>query len=86
MPINYVLFENNLTSDPNDYVAMVQPTATATLDDAIERIVQSGSTVTRADILSVLEDFVQTVESMMLEGVNVNTPSANYGASIKGLS
>jgi len=26
------------------------------------------------------------VESMVLEGMNVNTPGANYGASIRGLS
>ena len=38
MTINYVLFENNLTSDPNDYMAIVQPTGTADLDDIIERI------------------------------------------------
>jgi len=59
MPINYVLFENNLTSDPTDYMAMVQPTGTAELEDVIERIIQQGSTVTRPDIVSVMEDFFQ---------------------------
>lgn len=29
MPINCALFENNLTSDPNDYAAQVQSTASA---------------------------------------------------------
>ena len=85
MPINYTLFENNLTSDPTDYMAMVQPTGTAELEDVIERIIQQGSTVTRPDIVSVLEDFFTAIESMALEGMNVNTPSANYGASIKGI-
>jgi len=42
MPINYALFENNLTSDPTDYMAMVQPTGTAELEDVIERIIQQG--------------------------------------------
>ena len=42
MPINYVLFENHLTSDPTDYMAVVQPTSTAELEDVIERIIQQG--------------------------------------------
>ena len=41
--------------------------------------------MTRPDIVSVMEDFFTAVENMVLEGVNVNTPSANYRASIKGI-
>jgi hypothetical protein len=85
MSISYVLFENNLTDDPNDYMAMVQPTGTAELDNVIQRMIERGSTVTKADILSVLEEYYSAIESMVLEGLNVNTPMANYGASIKGI-
>jgi hypothetical protein len=85
MPINYVLFENNLTSDPDDYMALVQPTGTADLEAVIERMIQQGSTVVKADILSVLEDYHSAIENMVLEGMNVNTPSANFGASVKGV-
>lgn len=85
MPINYSLFENNLTSDPDDYMAMVQPVGTADLDVIIERMIKQGSTVTKADTLSVLEDYFTAVESMILEGMNVTTPIANFGASIRGV-
>jgi hypothetical protein len=85
MSIAYVLFENNLTDDPNDYMAMVQPTGTADLDKVVERMIERGSTVTKADILSVLEDYYSAIENMVLEGLNVNTPMANYGVSIKGI-
>ncbi len=85
MPINYVLLENNLTSDPNDYMAAVQATRTAEMDDIIARIIQQGSTVVKADIVSVLEDYYTAIENMVLEGMNVNTPLANFGASIKGV-
>ncbi len=85
MPIQYALFENNLTSDPDDYMALVQPIGTADLDVIIERMIQQGSTVTKADTLSVLEDYFTAVESMVLEGMNVTTPLANFGASIKGV-
>ncbi len=56
MPINYALFENNLTSDPNDYAAQVQTTASADLDAIVRRIIDQGSTSTEADIATVLED------------------------------
>ncbi len=85
MSISYVLSENNLTDEPNSYVARVQPTGTAELDNVIARMIERGSTVTKADILSVLEEYYSAIESMVLEGVNVNTPLANYGASIKGI-
>ena len=68
MPIYYALFENNLTSDPDDYMAMVQPIGAADLDAIIERMIQQGSTVTKADTVSVLEDYFTTIENMLLEG------------------
>lgn len=85
MTIDYVLFENNLTSDPDDYMAMVQPKGTAELEDVIERMIAQGSTVVKPDILSVLEDYHSAIESMVLEGMNVNTPGANFKVSIKGV-
>lgn len=72
MPINYALFENNLTSDPNDYAAQVQTTASADLDAIVKRIIQQGSTSTEADIAAVLEDAIKACEALLLEGNRVN--------------
>ncbi len=85
MTIKYVLLENNLTTDPDDYLARVQPVGTADMEAIIERIIQQGSTVTRADIVSVLEDYHTAIENLVLEGMNVNTPLANFSVSIKGV-
>lgn len=85
MPIHYSLFENNLTSDPDDYMALVQSIGTADLAMIIERMIQQGSTVTKADTLGVLEDYFTAVESLVLEGMSVTTPIANFSASIKGV-
>jgi len=85
MTISYVLFENHLTSDPDDYMARVQPSAISEQKQVVERMIQAGSTVTRADIYSVLEDYYSTVENMVLEGHNVNTPLANFRTTIKGV-
>ena len=41
--------------------------------------------VTRADILSVMEDFQGSLESIILDGFNVTTPFANFRVSIRGV-
>ncbi len=83
--ITYVLVENHLTDDPDDYMAMVKPSGTVTEEDVIDRMVQQGSTVTRADIVSVLENQYVAIEYLVLDGKHVNTPLANFGVSIKGV-
>ncbi len=72
MPIHYALFENNVTADPDDYAASVQMTDTADLDTLIRRMIERGSTTTRADILPVMEDGIGACESMLLDGMRVN--------------
>jgi len=85
MAISYALYENHLTSDPDDYTARVLSSSTAEMKDLIDRMVDRGSTVVRADILSVLEDYHAAIAAMLLEGMNVNTPACNFGATIKGV-
>ena len=53
MPIACALFENNITSDPDDYSAMVQISGSADGDDLVQDIVDQGSTVNKPDILAV---------------------------------
>jgi len=83
--IQYTLVENRLTEDPDTFVARVRPRGTADLDYIIKHIVKKGSTVVAADILSVLEDYHEVVETLLQEGMNVVTPTANYRTSIRGL-
>jgi hypothetical protein len=85
MPIDYSLFKNNLTDDPDDYLARVVSNGTADLDQVIERMVAAGTTVTRADALSALESFFTAVTNLLLEGVNVTTPIANFKVGVRGV-
>ena len=84
MSIKYVLRESSLKTAPDTCRAAVQPIGTAEMEDVIARMELHGSTVVKADILSVLEDYYSAIESLVLEGMNVNTPSANYRTSIRG--
>lgn len=86
MSIEYVLYESKLaTMQPGAHAARVRPTFTADLDAIAEIIAQRGTTVAKADIMSVLEDFFTVVEQFVQQGANVTTPHVNYRVSIKGL-
>lgn len=84
MQIKYALYKANLPTASESYVARVQSVGTLEIDDLIERMDQHGSTVVKADIVSVLEEFFSTIEQAVVEGYNVNTPVTNFGASIQG--
>lgn len=72
MTINYALFENHLTSDPDDYAAQVRIAGSADLDAIARRILEEGSTVGEADVMAVLIAAVAACESLLLEGMRVN--------------
>jgi hypothetical protein len=49
MAISYALFENHLTSDPDDYAAQVKIAGSAGLEVIAQRMIDQGSTVTKAE-------------------------------------
>ena len=84
MPIYFALYPNHLTAEPDDYFAVVQPAQSRTNEDLADRVLAMGSTVTRADILSVLTTRDQAVRAMLLDGDRVNTSLASLYVTIKG--
>jgi len=72
MPISYALFENNLTTDPSDFAAVVQIVDSLDLEEIADRMIAQGSTTTKADILAVLEDLIAAIEAVLQEGGRVN--------------
>jgi hypothetical protein len=84
MTIKYTL-ENYYLTGGNGLRARVHATHSVDLDGIADLILRQGSTVTRADVLSVLHGFEVAVVNVLLEGGRVNTPLANYWVSIKGI-
>lgn len=84
MSINYILFEDDRSSDPNQYVALVQFIDTADLDAIVEYMIQEVSTMERKEILQVLEDYYNATINLVLAGKSVRTPLVTYGAKITG--
>lgn len=72
MSIKYALFKNHLTSDPDDYAAIVQIAGSVDLDKIADRIVAHGSTVGRADVLATLELAVTVCEEAIDNSEHIN--------------
>jgi hypothetical protein len=86
MTICYMLTENHLSGAPNDtYRAMVQSNGSVEMESVIDRMIERGSTITRADILAVQEEYQAAIASLLLEGFNVITPGVNYRVGLKGV-
>ncbi|MGQ1892050.1 DNA-binding domain-containing protein [Thermophagus sp. OGC60D27] len=85
MAVKYGLVENLLTDDPNDYRAVTTDNETDTEEDIVDDMVERGSTVTRPDILSVLEEYKASIRRRIAMGRNVNTPLFEAYHTISGV-
>lgn len=85
MPIKYALFPNHLTDDPNDYMAVVQGQETYTMDDIIDIMMRRGSTVNRADTVSVFEERREAIREILENGNSVETDLVRISPSIPGV-
>jgi hypothetical protein len=85
MSLDYALFENHLTTDPGDYMAVVQNQQSKTQEDVAELMVSRGSTVTKAEALSVIEEYGLALVLLVKDGYAVNTPLFNLSLSVKGV-
>jgi len=85
MAINYALFKNRLNGAPNNYVALVQNQTSRTKEDLIDEMISRGSTVTKAEAISVLEEFEAAIERALLKGDSINTPIFRIKTSIQGV-
>jgi hypothetical protein len=85
MPVDYYLRPNKLGKDGKTFMANVISRGAMAEEDVINQILDRGSTVTRADILSVLCDYYDCIEYFLQNGYNVKTPLANFSSSIRGI-
>jgi len=85
MAIHYVLRENKRTADPNDYYAVVVPTASVSQEEFLNRLASAGSTLNLADMLAFLQVFGTTMLQSLLNGETVVLGFANFSVSIRGV-
>lgn len=82
--LKYALFKSSLPSSKDKFHAITQVEVTATLDDLIDDMTSRGSTVTRAEALSIWEEFSLSVKKCLRRGENISTPLFYISQDIQG--
>ena len=83
--LKYCLRENLLTPAPDDYMAQVTDSQVFTLEDIIDRMVKRGTTVTRTDLVAIMQLYTEECSFIVEEGGTLNTPLINTSMSIAGV-
>ncbi len=85
MTVKYYLTLNDLTPAPDDYRAVVQVNDTKNLEYLINKMISRGSTVTKAEALSTIEEYYVALNETLEEGHGINTPVYSIAPKIKGV-
>lgn len=85
MALKYGLVLNHLTDDPDDCMAITTDNETVTSDQIVESMIGKGSTVTKAEALSVIEEFEYAVVDAIQNGNNVHTDLFKIYPRISGV-
>jgi len=72
MSIKYSIRKNHISTIPEQYYGRVHIGSSLNLENIVERMMSQGSTITKADILAVLENAIKATENILLEGNRVN--------------
>ncbi|MFT3739388.1 MAG: DNA-binding domain-containing protein [Breznakibacter sp.] len=83
MPLRYGLIENRLHNNEG-YIAVTTDVKTVDMDQIIEQMTCRGSTVTKAEILGVWEEFEQAVAHFVQQGCAVKTPLFTVRPKVTG--
>ncbi|WP_282035879.1 DNA-binding domain-containing protein [Saccharicrinis aurantiacus] len=85
MPLRYGVIANHLTADPDDLMGVVTDNDTITTEKIVEMMAGKGSTVTKAEALSVIEEYEYAIVNAIKQGNNVNTELFKIYPSISGV-
>lgn len=85
MKLKYGLVSNELTPDPNDQRAVVYVDIVKTLEDIVDEMIGRGSTITKAEAMSTMEEYYRAVAIFLGQGCTVSTPAYNITPVIKGV-
>lgn len=83
--IKYILVDNPLTPDPNDFRAQVIPQGTMDVKDILKACMSRGTMVTETDLRAVMHLIFDVISSFAADGYNVNTPIVNVRTLLRGV-
>ena len=85
MPVRFYLVDNQLTADPNDFMAVTTDAQVLGEEQIIEQMISRGSTVTKAEALGVLEEFSLSVSESLKNGFAIRTPLFSVYPTVQGV-
>jgi hypothetical protein len=85
MELKYGLNENHLTERTDDWTAIAYPVASLDQEAVITRILAKGTSLTRTDVLAVLNALNEVVADGAGQGYTFNLPLLNTSFSISGV-
>jgi hypothetical protein len=85
MALQYYLIDNPMTPDPNDRRAVPVITKFYNMDDVLDQMVSRGSTVTRGEALSTMEELFLAFVTLLKDGGAINTPLVRIAPTITGV-
>jgi len=83
--MKFSLVDNQMTENPNDRMAQTHATGSLDKNALIARILKRGTTLTKTDILAVLNGLEEVIVDALLEGYTINLPLFNTSFSITGV-
>ncbi len=84
MPLHYSLHPNYLSKEPNQYRAVIKNQETFTREAIIERMIDRGSTISKSDVLAVLEEFGMVIKDIVANGGKIKDPLFASRTAIQG--
>ncbi|MDR8392144.1 DUF4469 domain-containing protein [Aliifodinibius sp. S!AR15-10] len=85
MSLQYYLIPNNITSTPDDYMAVSINPESYSIEDVFDHMTREGSTITKAEALAGFEEVTQGIINLVQQGHAVNTPLVNISPGINGV-
>ncbi len=83
--LQYALFDNPLTEDTTDLMAVVQGQDTVTQDNLTDEMVIEGTGLTRPQAKAYIEKLFQLIKSHAAKGRRVKLPIVNIHSTIRGV-
>jgi hypothetical protein len=84
MGIKFAITKSKLLNNPTGYAARVQSVGTVDFDALVDEVANCNTSVTKSDVLSVLEDYHTIIEKLVRQGFIVLTPHVRYRTSVRG--
>lgn len=84
MKVKYSLVENGLSGNEKKYMARIRSSEQWDMDKIVDRMANSGSSVTRSDAIAVMHLFFDVIREGLLQGATISTPLFKIELKVRG--